>query len=74
MERTHVRIWLTPQEVANLVGFSGAFVRRDISMKVIPAQFVQPRRKGGCGRWRIHRDDAVAYAIKLGVWREAVSS
>ena len=71
---THVRIWLTPQEVANLVGFSGAFVRRDISLKVIPAQFVQPRRKGGCGRWRIHRDDAVAYAIKLGVWREARTS
>lgn len=74
MERTHIRIWLTPQEVANMVGFSSAFVRRDIGLKIIPAQFVQPRRKGGCGRWRIHRDDAVAYAIKLGTWREARTS
>lgn len=62
------RQWMSPQDVGHLVGFSATFIRRDIALKVLPAQLV-PSRAGKVGRWRIHRDDAKAYAIALGVWR-----
>ena len=65
-----VRVWLTPQEVGLMIGFSAAFVRREIHAKQVPAQWVNARATKQ-GRWRIHRDDAVAYAMKLGVWRGA---
>ena len=68
MRKTAIRVWLTPQEVGNMVGFSAAFVRGEIQAKVLPAQLVMSRA-GKLGRWRIHRDDAQAYAVKLGVWR-----
>lgn len=70
MKRDTVRIWLTPQEVGNLTGFSASFIRTEIKAKALPAQFVLSRSRKA-GRWRVHRDDAVAYAIQLGVWRDA---
>lgn len=64
------RIWLTPQEVGNITGFSAGFIRTEIKAKVLPAQYV-PSRSQRAGRWRIHRDDAIAYAVRLGLWRTA---
>lgn len=61
--------WLTPKEAGNLVGFSSAFIRREIVMKELPAQWVPSRRTGKGGRWRIHVDDVRVYALKLGLWR-----
>lgn len=67
-----VRIWLTPQEVGLMVGFSAQFIRGEIKLKVLPAQWV-PSRAGKLGRYRIHRDDAIAYAIKMGTWKGATT-
>jgi hypothetical protein len=68
-----VRMWLTPQEVGLMTGFSATFIRTEIKLKALPAQWVISRSQK-TGRWRIHRDDAVAYAIKLGTWRSVPSS
>jgi hypothetical protein len=67
------RIWLTPQEVGNMTGFSASQIRKEIALKALPAQLVMSRQ-GKLGRWRIHRDDAAAYAMQLGVWRQARTS
>lgn len=70
-----VRAWMTPQEVGLMTGFSAGFIRKECLAKALPAAFVPARSgKRGQGRWKIHRDDAVAYAIKLGVWRQARTS
>lgn len=66
------RAWLTPQEVGNLTGFSANFIRKEIQAKALPASYV-PSRAGKCGRYKIHRDDAKAYAVRLGVWRGATT-
>lgn len=65
-----VRQWLTPQEVGNLTGFSAQFIRTEIKAHALPAQWVQAQ-SSKMGRYRIHRDDALAYARKLGVDRNA---
>jgi hypothetical protein len=62
--------WLTPQEVGVMVGFSAQFIRMEIKAHALPAQFVVSQR-GRLGRYRIHQDDAIAYAIRLGVWRSS---
>jgi hypothetical protein len=72
-EHARVRLWLSPQEVGIMTGFSAIFIRREIQAKALPAAFV-PSRAGKCGRYKIHRDDAIAYAIRLGVWRGAHAS
>jgi hypothetical protein len=64
-----VNDWMTPQEVGNLTGFSAGFIRSEIRASQLRAQWVQSQRSQA-GRWRIHRDDAKAYAIRLGVWRD----
>lgn len=68
----HPRAWLTPQEVGLLTGFSANFILKEIKARELPAAFV-PARSGKGGRWKIHRDDAHAYAVKLGVWRGATT-
>jgi hypothetical protein len=68
-----VRVWLTPQEVGTMTGFSAGFIRSEIKAQALPASFIASR-SGKAGRYRIHRDDAVAYAIKLGVWRQTRTS
>jgi hypothetical protein len=55
-----------------MVGFSASFIRNEIHARELPAQAI-PSRAGKMIRFRIHRDDAIAYAIKLGVWRQATS-
>jgi len=67
--RPSERIWLTPQQVGNLTGFSAGFIRKEITAKELPAQWIQSARTKA-GRWRIHLDDATAYAKRIGVWRE----
>ena len=59
-----------------MTGFSAQFIRGEIRDKALPAQWIESKRSHTnyrTGRWRIHRDDAIAYAVKLGVWRQAVS-
>ena len=68
MSEDRLRAWLTPQEVGLMTGFSASFIRGEIKAQQLPAQLVLSR-PGKLGRWRIHRDDAIAYAVKLGVWR-----
>ena len=70
MSDERAKAWLTPQEVGELTGFSAAFIRKEIAAQALPAAYVAPRG-GKLGRYRIHRDDAKAYAIRLGVWRGA---
>lgn len=70
MHDNKLRAWLTPQEVGLLCGFSASFIRGEIHARALPATLI-PSRAGKLGRWKIHRDDAVAYAVRLGVWREA---
>jgi len=70
---TRAREWLTPQDVGVLIGFSANFIRGEIKARELPAQWI-PSRSGKLGRWRIHREDAVAYAVKLGVWRHTAAS
>jgi hypothetical protein len=72
-ESRTIRLWLSPQDVGVMVGFSANFIRLEIKAQALPAQFV-PSRSRKTGRWRIHRDDAKAYAVKLGVWREVRTS
>jgi hypothetical protein len=67
------REWLTPQEVGNLTGFSASQIRKEIGLKALPARLVMSRA-GKLGRWRIHKDDALAYARQLGVYRDARTS
>jgi hypothetical protein len=59
----------TPHEVGELTGFSASFIRAEIRAQALPAVRV-PSRSGKMSRWKIHREDAIAYAITLGVWRE----
>ena len=38
-----VRVWLTPQEVGIMVGFSASFIRNEIHAHELPAQAVPSR-------------------------------
>jgi hypothetical protein len=63
-----VKDWLSPLDVSKLTGFSVSFVRAEIKAGELAAVLVastsRPRQRG---RWRIARQDAVAYAVRLGV-------
>lgn len=72
MSEPRIRVWLTPQEVGNMTGFSAQFIRGEIKAGALHAQLVLSQR-GRLGRYRIHRDDAIAYAVRLGVWRGATT-
>ena len=73
MRKVSVRVWLTPQEVGNMTGFSASQIRQEIHDKALPAHLVMSQA-GKLGRWRIHRTDAITYARQLGVWREERTS
>jgi hypothetical protein len=70
MSKAQPSMWLTPQEVGVMVGFSAQFIRMEIKANALPAQLIVSQR-GRLGRYRIHQDDAIAYAIRLGVWRSS---
>jgi hypothetical protein len=60
--------WLTPQAVGQMVGFSAGFIRSELEAGVLPGVYVcRPPRK--VGRWKVYREDAIAYARQLGVYR-----
>jgi excisionase family DNA binding protein len=52
--------WLTPQDVAAMVGFSEALIYREIKAGVLRATYV-----GAYKRWRIRYIDAHAYHVSL---------
>jgi predicted site-specific integrase-resolvase len=52
--------WLTPQDVASMVGFSEALIYREIKAGVLTATYVSMYK-----RWRIRYADAHAYHVRL---------
>jgi excisionase family DNA binding protein len=50
--------WLTPQEVALMVGFSESFIYKEIKQGHLHAYSAH-------NRWRIHISEATAYHVRL---------
>jgi len=65
--------WLSPQDVGDLAGgFSAAFIRTEIHAGQIKATYFLSRR-GRLGRWRIQRDDAIAYVRRITASQTAIT-
>lgn len=56
--------WMTPQEVGQLLGFSAQFIRNEIKAGELKAELIWSLA-GKLGRYRIRRDDADAYGVRL---------
>ena len=60
-----MKAWLSPQEVADLVGgFSAQFIRSEIKAGLLPARYVRSRGRKR-GTYRIRRADALTYEAQV---------
>lgn len=67
-----MKAWLSPKEVGEIAGgFSAKVIRAEIVAGELPAIWIQSHgRQKKLGRYRVKREDAIAYAERMRAKRD----